>query len=50
MGKKVLLIIEGEKSRFEMDNDLFDNIKSIQRILCPSKNVFSSIIKYLKKL
>lgn len=36
-----LLIVEGEKSRLGVNNDLFDNAKSIKRILCPSKNSFS---------
>ena len=39
--QKEVLIIEGEKSRLGVDNDLFDNIKSIQRILCPSENAFN---------
>ena len=47
--KKDVLIIEGEKSRFGVDNDLFDNIKSIQRILCPSKNAFFIYNKILKE-
>ena len=46
---KDVLIIEGEKSRFGVDNDLFDNIKSIQRILCPSKNAFFIYNKILKE-
>lgn len=47
--KKDVLIIEGEKSRLGVDNDLFDNIKSIQRILCPSKNAFFVYNKILKE-
>lgn len=35
-------IIEGEKSRMGVGNDLFDNVKSIKRILCPAENAFSS--------
>jgi glycosyltransferase family protein len=35
-----IIIIEGEFSRLGVGNDLFDNVKSIQRILCPSKNAF----------
>ena len=34
-------IIEGEKSRLGVGNDLFDNVKSIKRILCPAENAFS---------
>ncbi len=37
---KDVLIIEGEKSRLGIGNDLFDNMKSIQRIICPSENAF----------
>ena len=38
--KKKVLIIEGEESRLGIGNDLFDNIKSIKRIICPIKNSF----------
>lgn len=38
--KKDVVIIEGEKSRLGVGNDLFDNMKSIQRIICPSENAF----------
>lgn len=36
-----VLIVEGELSRVGVGNDLFDNVKSLKRILCPSKNAFS---------
>jgi len=35
-----ITIIEGEKSRLGVGNDLFDNASSINRILCPSENAF----------
>ena len=35
-----IVIVEGELSRLGVGNDLFDNAKSIQRILCPAKNAF----------
>lgn len=35
-----IIIIEGEKSRLGVGNDLFDNASSIKRILCPSENAF----------
>lgn len=38
--KRNIVIIEGEKSRLGIGNDLFNNSKSIQRILCPSENAF----------
>ena len=36
-----ILIVEGDQSRLGVGNDLFDNTKSIKRILCPSSNSFS---------
>jgi glycosyltransferase family protein len=35
-----LLIVEGEYSRLGVGNDLFDNVSSLQRILCPAKDAF----------
>ena len=35
-----VVIIEGDKSRLGVGNDLFDNMKSIQRIICPALNAF----------
>ena len=37
-----ICIIEGEKSRLGVGNDLFANAKNISRILCPATNAFSS--------
>lgn len=39
--KKDVVIIEGEKSRLGIGNDFFDNMNSIQRVLCPIKNAFN---------
>ena len=39
--KKNVLIVEGEMSRLGVGNDLFDNAKSIRRILAPSIDAFS---------
>ena len=50
--KKELLIIEGEKSRLGVGNDLFNNSKSIKRIICPAENAFNlydKIIEQAKK-
>ena len=45
-----VVIIEGEKTRLGVGNELFDNIiKSIQRILCPSVNAFFIYNKILKE-
>lgn len=38
---KELLIVEGEQTRLGTGNDLFSGVKSIRRILCPSKSAFS---------
>jgi glycosyltransferase family protein len=51
--KRDLLIIEGEKSRLGVGNDLFNNSKSIKRILCPAINAFNvyeKIINQVKKI
>lgn len=39
-GRKVL-IIEGEKSRLGVGNDLFDNVADLKRILCPNRNAYA---------
>ncbi len=43
-----LLIIEGEKSRLGMGNDLFSNARSIKRILCPAENAFAKYDEILQ--
>lgn len=45
---KDLLIIEGEKTRLGVGNDLFDNTKSIKRILAPPINAFESYDEILE--
>lgn len=35
-----VVFIEGEKSRLGVGNDLFDNVRSIRRILCPPRDAF----------
>ena len=47
-----VVIIEGEKSRLGVGNNLFDNMKSIQRIICPvinAFNLYSKIVNTVKK-
>ena len=46
--KRDILIIEGEKTRVGIGNDLFNNTKSIRRILCPVKDAFQLYDKILK--
>lgn len=36
-----IIMVEGEKSRLGIGNDLFDSAKSIRRILCPAKDAFT---------
>ena len=47
-GKKDVLIIEGEKTRVGIGNDLLNNCKSIRRIICPVTNAFSVYDKILE--
>lgn len=49
---KDIVIVEGEKSRLGIGNDLFDSAKSINRIICPSKDAFliyEDILNEVKK-
>lgn len=39
---KDCVFIEGDKTRMGVGNDLFDNAKSIWRILCPSESAFDN--------
>lgn len=47
--KKDILIIEGKFSRLGVGNNLFENAKSIKRILCPNKNAFNVYDKILNE-
>lgn len=38
--KRSVLVVEGEKTRMGVGNDLFDSAASIRRILCPAENAF----------
>ena len=38
---KDILIVEGLQTKLGVENDLFDNSKSIKRILCPAKDAFN---------
>jgi len=51
--KRDILIVEGVLSRLGLGNDLFNNSKSIKRILCPARNAFNvyeKIINRVKKI
>ncbi|GAB6557936.1 SP_1767 family glycosyltransferase [Bacillus cereus] len=43
-----ITIIEGEQSRLGVGNDLFKNVKTIDRIICPSKNAFAKYREILE--
>ena len=42
-----IVFVEGSKSRLGIGNELFDNARSVRRILCPSKNAFDKYDKIL---
>lgn len=44
-----IVFIEGEKSRLGVGNDLFNNARSIRRILCPARNAFNSYDKIINE-
>ena len=47
---KHIVILEGEKTRLGIGNDLFGNVKSIERVICPAENAFSKyneILEYI---
>lgn len=48
--KQDVLIVEGEYSRLGVGNDLFDNMNSIQRIICPSENAFDEYEKIFQEI
>lgn len=42
-----ILLVEGEQSRLGVGNDLFNNVRSIKRVICPPKDAFSNYGKIL---
>lgn len=51
--KQDIVIVEGEKTRLGVGNDLFDNAKSIRRVLAPATNAFNrydEILDEIKKV
>lgn len=38
-----IVIVEGEKTKLGLGNDLFDNVLSIKRILCPATDAYEKI-------
>lgn len=47
---KEVVIVEGEHSRLGVGNDLFDNMKSLKRIICPSENAFAKYEKIMQEV
>ncbi len=45
---RTIIIVEGEKTRFGVGNDLLDKARSIKRILCPAKNAFDKYNQILE--
>ena len=45
-----ILIVEGEKTRLGIGNDLFDNVHSIKRVLCPNIGAFAIYDKILNEV
>lgn len=43
-GKKII-VIEGEYTRFGVNNDLLNDAKTVKRIICPAENAFSEYYK-----
>lgn len=51
--KRDIIFIEGKDTKMGVGNDLFDNVASIRRILCPSRDAFAGydrIIDYIKSM
>jgi len=48
--KKDVLLVEGEESKLGFNNDLFNNVKSIQRIIAPSQNAYDKYSEILNSI
>ena len=42
---KDVVLVEGSKSRLGVGNDMFDSVKSLQRILCPPESAYDKYEK-----
>ncbi len=47
---KKILLVEGETTKFGVNNDLLENALQIRRIICPSKNAFNKYDEILKAI
>lgn len=43
-----VVIVEGSQTRMGVNNDLFSNVKTVKRIICPSVNAWGAYDKILK--
>ena len=48
--KRKVVIVEGEKTKLGMGNNLFDNTISIQRIICPAQNAYEKIDRIMEAI
>ncbi|MBE6730270.1 MAG: SP_1767 family glycosyltransferase [Ruminococcaceae bacterium] len=49
-GNKDIMIVEGDKTRLGVGNDLFKNTKSIKRILAPAENAYDKYEQIIKSI
>lgn len=45
-----VLVVEGEKTKLGIGNDLFGNVRSMERILCPAHNAYAAYNDILKAI
>lgn len=45
-----VVLIEGEKSRLGVGNNMFDEVSSLERILCPAENAFDKYLEIKKEV
>jgi glycosyltransferase family protein len=48
--KRDIVIVEGEKTKLGIGNDLFNNARSIHRIICPAENAFFKLDLIIKSI
>ncbi len=48
--EKDVVIIEGDQTRTGVGNDLFSNVKSLRRVLCPTQNAYEYYEEILKEV
>ncbi len=48
--KKKILIVEGDRTRLGIGNDLFKNAEEIKRIICPNENAYEKYDQIIEKI